>query len=137
MGMRRIIKANDLATELEYSASTSSGPGGQNVNKVNSRIILRFDLAHSALLSNEEKELLLKKLEPKLTKDGVLILSAQEKRSQLQNKESVNLKLEKLMEKALLRKKPRRPTKPGKAAVQKRINSKKQLSEKKKWRQKL
>lgn len=137
MAIRRFIKASELAGELEFSTSTSSGPGGQNVNKVETKVILRFDVVKSAMLNEQEKEVLLKKLESKLTKEGVLILSAQEKRSQLQNKETVILKLEKLLEKALMRKKARKPTKPSKAAVQKRISSKKQLSEKKKWRQRL
>lgn len=137
MAIRHFIKATELAGELAFSTSTSSGPGGQNVNKVETKVILRFDVANSSLLNEQEKEVLLKKLESKLTKEGVLILSAQEKRSQLQNKETVIMKLEKLLEKALMRKKPRKSTKPSKAAVQKRISSKKQLSEKKKWRQKL
>ncbi len=105
------------------------------MNKVNTKVTLRFDVPNSALLSPEEKELLLKKLRTKLTTEGVLLISAQEKRSQLQNKETALLKLEKLLQGALARKKARKPTKPSKSAVQERIKKKKQISEKKKWRQ--
>lgn len=105
------------------------------MNKVNSKVSVRFDIAGSSLLCAEEKEILLAKLQSKLTKEGVLIISAQEKRSQLQNKETVLLKLEKMLEGALTRKKTRKPTKPSKTAVQERIKKKKQQSEKKKWRQ--
>lgn len=135
MSIRHFIPVRDLVQELTFTASTSSGPGGQNVNKVNSKVTLRFDVLNSALLSTEEKEVLLKKLHTKLTADGILLLSSQEKRSQLQNKETVMLKLEKLLQGALARKKARKPTKPSKSAVQERIKKKKQVSEKKKWRQ--
>lgn len=130
-------QASDLVDELEFSASRSSGPGGQNVNKVSTKITLRLDVVNSAILTAEQKSILLTKLASKLTKEGVLLLHAQEKRSQLQNKEEVLVKLDQLLTKAFATKKVRRPTKPGKAAKQKRIADKKQRSEKKQWRQKL
>lgn len=126
-----------LLSELHFSVSRSSGPGGQNVNKVNSKVTLKFDVLGSQLLTSEEKDLLTKKLTSKLTGEGVLILTAQEKRSQLENKELVLSKFEKLLALAFTKRKVRRPTKPSKGAVQKRIKTKKQQSEKKEWRKKL
>jgi len=125
-----------LLQELSFSVSRSSGPGGQNVNKVNSKVTLKFDVAKSQVLTAEEKEVVLKKLATKLTTEGVLVLTAQENRSQLENKQSVILKFDRLLAKAIQIKKARRPTKPSKGAIQKRIESKKQHSEKKQWRQK-
>jgi len=90
----------------------------------------------STVLNDEEREVILAKLSAKLTVDGVLILTAQEKRTQLQNKEAAILKLEKLLAKAFEKKKARKATKPSKASVQNRIDKKKKNSEKKQWRQK-
>jgi ribosome-associated protein len=129
--------ASRLGKELTFSVSRSSGPGGQNVNKVNSKVTLKFDLQQSQLLTVEEKEILLKKLASRLTTDGVLILTAQDSRSQIENKEIVIEKFEKVLKKAFEKRKVRKATKPSKSAVQKRVNQKKQHSEKKKWRQKL
>jgi ribosome-associated protein len=137
MKTQQISFVKRLKHELEFSVSRSSGPGGQNVNKVNSKVTIKFDVINSQVISSEEKEILLKKLSTKLTTDGVLLLSAQENRSQLENKEVVLQKLEKLLTKSFEKKKARKATKPSKGAVQKRIRSKKQLSEKKQWRQKL
>jgi ribosome-associated protein len=128
-------KIEDITSEVEFSTSRSSGPGGQNVNKVNSKVTLKWDVVHSAIEENQ-RELILKKLHTRLTKEGVLLLSAQEKRSQIQNKEAVLQKLEQLLSKAFTQKKVRRPTKPGKAAKQVRLKEKKFHGEKKKWRQK-
>lgn len=122
--------------ELDFNASRSGGPGGQNVNKVNSKITLKFDIINSLILTDDEKVLLKEKLASRLTTDGVLLLVAQEKRSQLQNKELTIVKLDELLIKAFAKKKARKATKPSKSSVQKRIKSKKQHSEKKQWRQK-
>jgi ribosome-associated protein len=132
----RIIKSSMLEKELVFTASRSDGPGGQNVNKVNSKVTLRFDVAQSQVLTDEEKIILEKKIGSRLTKDGILVLTAQDSRSQLQNKEAVMLKLEKVLAKAFEKRKVRKATKPSKGSVQDRISQKKQLSEKKKWRQK-
>ena len=126
-----------LKHELNFSVSRSSGPGGQNVNKVNSKVTLKFDVANSLVLTPEEKEVIIRKLATRLTTDGVLVLTAQENRSQLENKVAVITKLEAVLSKAILKPKVRKATKPSKGAVQKRITNKKQHSEKKKWRQKL
>jgi ribosome-associated protein len=134
--MQRKIDSTLLSSEIKFQTSRSSGPGGQNVNKTNTKVTLRFDLANSFILTEEEKQILLLKLANRLTAYGELILNAQEKRSQLQNKEEVVKKFDTLMAKAFAKKKARKATKPSKTAVQKRIQNKKQHSEKKKWRQK-
>lgn len=135
MTAHRNITSAMLEKELVFTTSRSDGPGGQNVNKVNSKVTIRFDVPQSQLLTEDEKSLITKRLGSRLTKEGVLILTAQESRSQLQNKEAVMLKLEKTLAKAFEKKKVRKTTKPSKGAVQERINKKKQVSEKKKWRQ--
>jgi ribosome-associated protein len=124
-----------IKPELTFSASRSSGPGGQNVNKVNSRITLSWKVSESALAA-DVKEVILKKLQSRITADGELQISVQESRSQLQNKEATIQKLYELLAKAFTPRKARKPTKPGKAAKQARLKSKKQHGEKKKWRQK-
>lgn len=134
---QRQVTASMLAHELEFTTSRSSGPGGQNVNKVNSKVTLKFDVTQSQVLTPDEKELLIQKLSSRLTNEGVLILSAQDKRSQLDNKEAVVAKFDKLLAKAFEPKKKRKPTRPSKASVRKRIEGKKLQSEKKKWRRKL
>lgn len=133
----RKINIEELVKELEFSASSSGGPGGQNVNKVATKVTLRFDVSRTSLLSEAEKATIKTKLSTKITTDGVLVLSAQENRSQLQNKQAVIRKAETLLNNALIKKKPRKPTRPTKAAIQNRINAKKQQSEKKEWRKKL
>ena len=97
---------------------------------------MRFDVPHSEILTEEEKEVILQRLSSYLTKDGILQLASQESRSQLDNKEAVVAKLDALLAKAFEKRKPRKKSKPTHAAVQKRIQGKKRLSEKKKWRQK-
>ncbi len=135
--MQRTILASSLGNEIVFSASRSSGAGGQNVNKVNTKVTLKFDVQNSQYLTPEEKEIVLMKLSTRLTNDGVLVLTSQEKRSQLQNKEAVVLKFEKIIAKAFEKRKARKATKPSKGAVQSRITEKKQRAEKKQWRQKL
>lgn len=132
-----MLTARSLLPEIEFTTSRSSGPGGQNVNKVNSKVTLRFDIKQSTLLTEEERIVLLAKLASKLTTEGVLLLNVQESRSQLENKESAISKFDVLIRKAFTKPKPRKKTKPSKAAKEKRVTDKKQRSEKKKWRQKL
>jgi ribosome-associated protein len=128
--------ASLLQSELEFSASRSSGPGGQNVNKVNSKVTLKLDIQNSSILTDEEKVILLSKLASRLSTEGVLILTSQDKRSQLQNKEAAMAKLDTILAKAFEKRKARRATKPSKGSVRERIKKKKQHSEKKQWRQK-
>jgi ribosome-associated protein len=133
---RSIPRAEDLIPDIIFTTSRSSGPGGQNVNKVNSKVTLKLDVLRSQVLTGEQKELMERKLASRLTKDGVLVLTAQDERSQLQNKEAVLSKLNVLLLKTFTPRKARKATQPGKAAKQKRIKEKKMRSEKKQWRQK-
>lgn len=127
---------NIIVRELDLIAVRSSGPGGQNVNKVNSKVILKWDVLNSTCLSEEQKTHLLSKLKSRLTKEGVLVLQEQESRSQFVNKEAAIKKLDELVRKAFVQKKKRMPTKPTKSSVQKRVKEKKLKGEKKQWRQK-
>lgn len=136
MTTSRKITTSLLGKEISFLTSRSSGPGGQNVNKVNTKVTLKFDVVQSAILSQEEKEIIAIKLHSRITTDGVLILTSQDKRSQLDNKQAVVLKFDQLMIKAFEKKKPRKATKPSKGAVETRISKKKRQSEKKQWRQK-
>ena len=77
----------DFSSEFIFTSSKSSGPGGQNVNKVNTKVELRLDIGNSTLLTDEEKEIILDKLSNRINKDGVLIITSQDQRSQLKNKE--------------------------------------------------
>jgi ribosome-associated protein len=125
-----------LYPEFVFTTSRSSGPGGQNVNKVNTKVTLQWDVSNSNAISDHEKLTVQQKLATHITKQGILLLTSQEKRSQLQNKEAVVQKLETLLAKAFTIKKQRKATKPSKAAKMKRVLQKKLHGEKKKWRQK-
>ncbi len=126
-----IIQSRDFYQEFKFNSSRSSGPGGQNVNKVSSKIELRFNILESVLLTNEEKEIILVKLANKINKEGELILVSQSERSQLANKEKVIDKFYALICKALEPKKNRKATKPSKRAKEKRLEGKRLNSEKK------
>ena len=136
MSAHRKITADLLGSEIVFTSSRSSGPGGQNVNKVNSKVTLQFDVDKSDVLTAEEKHRIREKLPTRITREGVLILSAQDKRSQIQNKEAVIDKFDHLLAKSFEKKKARKATKPSKSSVQNRINQKKLHAEKKKWRRK-
>jgi ribosome-associated protein len=131
------LKSRGFDDELKYSASRSSGAGGQNVNKVNTKVELRFHVMDSQLLSDDEKALLLSKLATQVSNEGYLILVAQTERSQLKNKEVVSEKFYQLLSKALTKRKKRKNTSPTAASKEKRLGSKRKLSEKKELRKKL
>ncbi len=130
-----ILSSEQLMHELQFTTSRSSGPGGQNVNKVNTKVAIRWNVKNSILLTPEQKDILLQKLTTKLTVDGDLILVAQDKRSQLDNKEEALRKLDHLLKQAFFKKKKRKATKPSKGSVQNRLDKKKKHSDKKKLRQ--
>ena len=130
------INRENFEPELLFSASRSSGPGGQHVNKVNTKIELRFHIPSSVLLSEEEKEILLQKLKNKINKDGELIIVSQENRSQLKNKEAAIEKFLDMLKKALTPTKKRKPSRPTRASLEKRLDKKKLVSEKKSQRKK-
>jgi len=130
------MKTENLIKELKFKAVRSSGAGGQHVNKVSSKVELFFDLKNSDELSLEEKELLIKNLQPKLTKEGVLLLNCDESRSQHKNKEIVIKRFLALITNGLKVPKKRKSTKPSKSSIQKRLDKKKKLAYKKAFRRK-
>jgi len=130
------MEIQKIISELQYKAVRSSGAGGQNVNKVSSKVVLSFDLKNSQALSDEEKVLLEKNLSSRLTTDLILILNCDEDRSQLKNKEIVTKRFLELIKKALIVPKIRKATKVPKSVIKKRIKDKKNLSEIKQSRRK-
>lgn len=130
------ITFENFEHELHFSSSRSGGPGGQHVNKVNTKIELRFHIPNSTLLSEEEKEILLHKLKNKINKDGQLIIVSQEDRSQFKNKETAIEKFIKLLKEALTPVKKRRATRPTRTSKKRRLEGKKLVSEKKTQRKK-
>ncbi len=128
------MEKDKLITELQYKAVRSSGAGGQNVNKVSSKVVLSFDVKNSKVLSEEEKMLLEMNLATRLTNDQILILNCDEDRSQLKNKEIVTKRFLVIIEQGLHVPKIRKSTKIPKSVIRKRIKDKKNLSEIKKNR---
>lgn len=122
--------------EFQFKAVRSSGAGGQHVNKVSSKVELSFDIPNSESLSENEKELLLKTLSTRVTKNGILQLSSGESRSQHTNKEKVVKRLFEILEKGLIVPKKRRPTKMSKAQKLKRLDNKQKNATKKILRKK-
>ena len=120
-----------LNNELQFKAVRSSGAGGQNVNKVSSKVELTFNLEASNGLSDEEKERLKTNIGHRLTKDNLLLMQCDESRSQHKNKELVIKRFFELLEEGLIVPKERKATKVPKAVVKKRLKAKRQTSEKK------
>ncbi|MBB2915100.1 ribosome-associated protein [Streptosporangium becharense] len=121
-------------TELGWRFSRSSGPGGQGVNTTDSRVELSFDLAASEALGPALKARALERLGPRLV-NGVITIAASEFRSQLRNREAAGMRLAQLLREAIAPPpKRRRPTKPGRGAVERRIAAKKHRSELKRLR---
>ena len=130
------MEIEKIISEINYKAVRSSGAGGQNVNKVSSKVVLSFDLKNSQALSDEEKLLIETNLASRLTLDLVLILNCDEDRSQFKNKEIVTKRFLELVIKALIIPKIRKATKIPKSVIRKRIKDKKNISEIKKTRRK-
>lgn len=121
----------NFTKELTYKTSRSSGAGGQNVNKVETSVTVMWKVADTEFFSSEELELITAKLKNRINSDGVLQLTVSESRTQLQNKKIATDKILETVNKSLFKPKPRKATKPSKRQVEKRIQAKKQISEKK------
>jgi ribosome-associated protein len=128
------MNTEKLIKELKFKAVRSSGAGGQHVNKVSSKVVLIFDVENSKVFSEEEKELLLRNLKIKLTKEHLLILNCEENRSQHKNKELVIKRFLEIITNALKVPKKRKPTKPSKSSIKKRLEKKKKQAYKKAFR---
>jgi ribosome-associated protein len=128
------LQNRDFSGEFILSATRGGGPGGQNVNKVSTKVELRFHVENSPQLTDEEKARVREKLANKINSEGYLILTAQAERSQLLNKQAAVKKFYHLMQTALRREKPRKETKPTAASARERLQTKRKAAAKKSTR---
>ena len=132
--MRDIVVTPRLtipAGELEMSFARSGGSGGQNVNKVSSKVDLRWNPQTSSALTFDDRSQLLERLKNRLTTDGYLIVTSQLTRDQIKNRDDAMSKLALIVRAALHREKPRKPTKVSRGAKRRRVEDKRRHSEKK------
>lgn len=130
------IRSTDFSSELKFTTSRSGGKGGQHVNKVSTKVELHFDYMNSFILDEAQKELVSRKLQSFINKEGILNVVAQEERSQLMNKKRAINKFYNLLERAFTKTQKRIATKPGKGYHKKRLTAKHLQAEKKQMRTK-
>ncbi|MCF8224641.1 MAG: aminoacyl-tRNA hydrolase [Bacteroidales bacterium] len=128
------IMNDQLLNEVQYYTSRATGPGGQHVNKTESRVELHWMPEKSDVLSVRQKRILLERLSKRLTGEGILIMRCQATRSQIKNREILKKRFLDLISKSLQPRKKRVATHPPRASVEKRLREKKKKGEKKKLR---
>ncbi len=112
------------AEELLFSTARSGGPGGQNVNKVESKVVLRYDVRRSKILTEEQRQLLLERLAGRLTREGELVLHSSQHREQRRNAEAARERMLGILQEALAPRVPRKETRPKRSAKEQRLKTK-------------